>query len=125
MARTHPLSESERAIEPAVAPSGLLRIFSLGIGAVHDQSLDVFERRVDCGRTLVDPDLMFGKTRRVNGMRVTKGLMIPGKEQGFPATLDSIAEIRDRVIHQHGIHQCIRDVERLRLGQRPKVQPSC
>jgi hypothetical protein len=29
------------------------------------------------------------------------------------------------VIHQHGIHQCIRDVERLRLGQRPKVQPSC
>jgi hypothetical protein len=83
MARTHPLGEHERTIARAVAPSVPLRILCLGIGAVHDQSIDVFERPVDCGRTLVDPDLMFGKTRRVNGMRVTKGLMISGKKTGI------------------------------------------
>jgi hypothetical protein len=61
----------------------------------------MFLRAVDCGRTLVNPDLMFDKTRCVNRMRVTKGLMIPGKKQGSPATFNSIAEIRDRVIHQN------------------------
>ena len=84
----------------------------------------MFLSAVDCGRTLVNPDLMFDKTRRVNRMRVTKRLMIPGKKQGSPATFNSIAEIRSRVIHQNGTHPCVRNVERLRLGQPPKVRPS-
>ena len=60
----------------------------------------MFLSAVDCGRTLVNPDLMFDKTRRVNGMRVTKRLMIPGKKQGSPATFNSIAEIRNRVMNK-------------------------
>jgi hypothetical protein len=55
-------------------------------------------------------------------MRVKERLMIPRKTHGLSATVDAIAIIADRVIHQHGTYPSIVDIEHLRFGQSPKIK---
>ena len=93
------------------------------ISTVNDQRVDIVERPIDRSRALIDPVLMFRKTRRINRMRVKEWLMIPSKEQGLSVTFNSITKIGDRMVHQHSAYPSICDIERLRLCDRPKIKP--